>query len=150
MEYAEAVELVSELFRISQWSEDEYGERYAVIDSDIEIRVFQSARDEMVIQGMFGDPIQNAAEANSSEIKLQYLLQANFIRLIHYSDILSIDKKTNRLATTRHISLISASEDSIMEAIESFVKNVDFWDVTLKKKQSFAAISPLLGFFKKR
>ncbi|MDR2737466.1 MAG: CesT family type III secretion system chaperone [Puniceicoccales bacterium] len=150
MEYVEAMEIVSELFKISQWAENEYGERHAVLDGDIEIRVFQESHDKMIIQGMFGEPIVNASAANSSELKLKYLLQANFIRLIHYDDVLSIDKKTERLATTRRISLANASLESIMDTIESFVQNVDFWDVAQRRKQSFASASPLLSLFKRR
>jgi len=37
MEYTEAVEIVSCLFKIDEWMCNEYGERYAVLDGDIEI-----------------------------------------------------------------------------------------------------------------
>ncbi|MDR3144149.1 MAG: hypothetical protein LBT64_01455 [Puniceicoccales bacterium] len=150
MEYDEAVAIVSEMFRIGQWASNEFGERHAILDNDIEIRVFQGARDVMVLQGMFGEPIPNASVANANEIKLRYLLQANFIRLIHHSDVLSIDKKTGRLATTRHIRILEASLDFVMDTIESFVQNVDFWDATLKRKQSFSSLSPLLNLFRKK
>jgi hypothetical protein len=146
MEYTEAVDIVSELFRISQWASNEYGEKYAILDNDIEIRIFQSARDKMVIQGMFGEPIQNLSAANASEVKFRYLLQANFIRIIQYDDVLSIDKRTNRLTTTRHISLFGTSMEKVLDVVESFIKNVDFWDMALKRKQSFATVSPLLKF----
>jgi hypothetical protein len=150
MEYAEAVEIVSELFRICQWAENEYGERHAVLDDDVEIRLFQASSEEMIIQGMFGEPIANTPSANSSEIKLRYLLQANFTRIIHYNDVLSIDKKTDRLTTTRRIPLAGASAESVMEGVESFVYNVDFWNTALKRKQSFASASPLLNLFGRR
>ncbi|MDR1528671.1 MAG: type III secretion system chaperone [Puniceicoccales bacterium] len=146
MEYTEAVDIVSELFRISQWASNEYGERYAILDNDIEIRIFQSARDKMVIQGMFGEPIQSPSTANANEIKFRYLLQANFIRIIQYDDVLSMDKRTNRLTTTRHVSLLETSTEKVLNAVESFIQNIDFWDMALKRKQSFSTISPLLKF----
>ncbi|MDR2776527.1 MAG: type III secretion system chaperone [Puniceicoccales bacterium] len=146
MEYTEAVDIVSELFRISQWASNDYGEKYAVLDSDIEIRIFQSARDKMVIQGMFGEPVQSISAANANEIKFRYLLQANFIRIIRYDDVLSIDKRTNRLTTTRHISLLETSTEKVLDVVESFIQNIDFWDMALKRKQSFATVSPLLKF----
>ncbi|MDR2432257.1 MAG: type III secretion system chaperone [Puniceicoccales bacterium] len=144
MEYTEAVDIVSELFRINQWANNEYSEKYAILDNDIEIRVFQSARDKMVIQGMFGEPIHSPSMANANEIKLRYLLQANFIRIVQCNDVLSIDKRTNRLTTTRYISLLETSMEKVLDAVESFIQNVDFWDMALKRKQSFATISPLL------
>jgi hypothetical protein len=150
MNYDEAVAIVSEMFRIGQWAGNEYGERYAVLDNDIEIRVFQETNDVMIVQGMFGDSIPNTSAANANEIRLRYLLQANFIRLIRYNDVLSIDKRTGRLATTRRIRILDASLDFIMDAIDSFVQNVDFWDVTLKRKQSFSSLSPLLNLFRKK
>jgi hypothetical protein len=146
MEYTEAVDIVSELFRINQWASNEYGEKYAILDNDIEIRVFQSARDKMVIQGMFGEPIQSLSAANANEIRFRYLLQANFIRIVQYDDVLSVDKNTNRLTTTRHISLLETSTGKVLDAVESFIQNVDFWDMALKRKQSFAIMSPLLRF----
>ncbi|MDR2603042.1 MAG: type III secretion system chaperone [Puniceicoccales bacterium] len=146
MEYTEAVDIVSELFRISQWASNEYNEKYAVLDNDIEIRVFQSARDKMVIQGMFGESIHSPSIANANEIKFRYLLQANFIRIVQYDDVLSIDKRTNRLTTTRYISLLESSTEKVLDAVESFIQNVDFWDMALKRKQSFATMSPLLKF----
>ncbi|MDR2779148.1 MAG: type III secretion system chaperone [Puniceicoccales bacterium] len=140
------MDIVSELFRINQWASNEYGEKYAVLDNDIEIRVFQSARDKMVLQGMFGEPIQSSSVANASEIKLRYLLQANFIRIVQYNDVLSIDKNAHRLTTTRHISLLESSTGKVLDEVESFIQNVDFWDMALKRKQSFATMSPLLKF----
>jgi hypothetical protein len=146
MEYEEAVNIVSELFRISQWVSNEYGEKYAILDNDIEIRIFQSARDKMVIQGMFGEPIQSPSAANANEIKFRYLLQANFIRIVQCDEVLSIDKNTSPLTTTRYISLLETSKGKVLDAVESFIQNVDFWDMALKRKQSFATISPLLKF----
>ncbi|MDR1173537.1 MAG: type III secretion system chaperone [Puniceicoccales bacterium] len=146
MEYTEAVDIVSELFRISQWASNEYGEKYAILDNDIEIRMFQSARDKMVAQGMFGEPIQSPSAANASEIKFRYLLQANFIRIVQHDDVLSMDKRTNRLTVTRHISLLETSTEKVIDMVESFIQSVDFWDMALKRKQSSATISPLLKF----
>ncbi|MDR1232825.1 MAG: type III secretion system chaperone [Puniceicoccales bacterium] len=146
MEYTEAVDIVSELFRISQWASNEYGEKYAILDNDIEIRMFQSARDKMVAQGMFGEPIQSPSAANASEIKFRYLLQANFIRIVQHDDVLSMDKRTNRLTVTRYISLLETSTEKVIDMVESFIQSVDFWDMALKRKQSSATISPLLKF----
>jgi hypothetical protein len=150
MEYDEAIDIVSGLFRIKQWANNEYGERYAILDNDIEIRVFQSASDTMVLQGMFGDSIPNPSVANSNEAKLSYVLQSNFIRIIHHDDVLSIDKRTARLVTTRYIGLLRASMESIMDLAEGFIQNIDFWDMVFKRKQSFSSMSPLLNLFRKR
>jgi hypothetical protein len=144
MEYTEAVDIVSELFRINRWANNEYGELYAILDNDIEIRVFQSARDKMVIQGMFGEPIYGPSMANANEIRFRYLLQANFIRIVQYDDVLSMDKRTSRLTTTRYISLLETSTEKVLDAVESFIQNVDFWDMALKRKQPLVTMSPLL------
>jgi alpha-L-arabinofuranosidase len=150
MRYEEALEVVSELFRISQWDSNEVGERYAILDNDIEIRVLQSASDMMVLQGMFGDVIQNTTAARANEIRMRYLLQANFTRIIQYNDVLSLDKRMGRLTTTRRVNLLNASDETVMDAVESFIKNIDFWDVAYKRKQSLSSMSPLLNFFQKK
>ncbi|MDR1432928.1 MAG: CesT family type III secretion system chaperone [Puniceicoccales bacterium] len=147
VEYADAVDAVSELFRIDQWAEDECGERSAIVDGEMEIRVFHAKQDLMVVQGMFGEPMESISSANAAEGKLRYILQANFIRIIHSDDVLSLDKKTGRLAITRRIPLRDVADDFVIESIESFIGNIDFWDMALKRKQSSAMISPLLGFF---
>jgi hypothetical protein len=143
------VEVVSGIFRINRWTENEYGERHAVLDEDIELRLFRSAGDAMVLQGVFGDPITNAAVANANEARLGYVLQANFIRIIHHNNVLSIDKKTDRLALTERISMSSATVQSTMEAVEAFVKSIDFWTMALKRKRSFSALPPLYRLFQR-
>ncbi|MDR1401848.1 MAG: hypothetical protein LBI81_02740 [Puniceicoccales bacterium] len=150
MEYTDAVEIVSELFGIDSWDVGEYGERAAILDNHIEIRVLQAAQNVMIVQGMFGDPISNMSIANANETALRYLLQANFIQIIHSDDVLSIDKRTERLATTRRVPLFSTSLELIIDSIESFVHSIDFWDMALQRKQPAAIASPLLGFFRKK
>jgi hypothetical protein len=49
LEYMEAVDIVSELFRTNQWANNECSEKYAILDNNTEIRIVQSARDKMVI-----------------------------------------------------------------------------------------------------
>ncbi|MDR1595655.1 MAG: type III secretion system chaperone [Puniceicoccales bacterium] len=150
MEYDEAVDIVSGLFRIEQWESDEYGERYAVLDREVEIRVFQRDKGILVIQAMFGEPIRNADAANSNEERLRYLLMANFARIIHNDEILSLDRRTGRPTTTKCIPLVSISFDFLVDSVESFVRNIDFWNMVLQWKQSSAAVSPLLSFFGKK
>jgi hypothetical protein len=150
MEYTDAVDIISELFGINAWETGEYGERAAILDGHTEIRIFQAAQDLMIMRGMFGDPMPNASAANANESGLRYLLQANFIRIVHSDDVLSIDKRTERLAVTRYLPLSGISMESILDSVESFVRNVDFWDMALKRKQPAAIISPLLGFFRKK
>jgi hypothetical protein len=144
MEYTEAVDIVSAFFRINQSANNKYSENYAILDNDIEIRIFQSARNKLMIQGMFGEPIHNLSIASANEIKLHYLLQANFIRIIQYADDSSIDKHTNRLITTRYISLLETSTEKVVDSVKSFLQSVDFSDMALKRKQSFATIFPWL------
>jgi hypothetical protein len=122
------------------------GEKYAVLDNDIEIRVCQSARDKMVIQGMFGEPIQSSSIVNANEIKLRYLLQANFIRIVQYDDVLPIDKSISRLTTISYDSLLGTCTEKVFDSVESFIQNIDFWDPALKREQSFAMMSLLLKF----
>ena len=121
MEYTEAVEIVSGLFKIDEWICNEYGERYAVLDGDIEIRLFQSNTNTMIIQAMFGDMIENSSAANSCEQKLKYILQANFIQIIQSDNILSFDGKTKRLSVTEVINLIDSNLEFIADKVESFI-----------------------------
>ena len=150
MEYTEAVEIVSGLFKIDEWICNEYGERYAVLDGDIEIRLFQSNTNTMIIQAMFGDMIENSSAANSCEQKLKYILQANFIQMIQSDNILSCDGKTKRLSVSEVINLIDSNLEFIADKVESFIRNVDFWDTAIRRRTSFVGLSPLLSFYKKR
>ena len=150
MEYTEAVEIISGLFKIDEWICNEYGERYAVLDGDIEIRLFQANTNIMIIQAMFGETIENSSVANSCEQKLRYILQANFIQIIQSDDILSFDEKTKRLSVTEVISLVNSNLEYIADRVESFIRNVDFWDTVIRRKTSFVGLSPLLSFYKKR
>lgn len=150
MDYAEAIDIISELFRISHWASNEYGERYAVLDNDIDIRVSQSNSDTLVLQGMFGEIIPTGAVSAAVEHKLSYLLQANFIRIIHDDVILAIDRQMRRLSITRNISLMHATFESLSDDVEAFIKSIDFWDMALQRKSSMAILSPLLSFSLRR
>jgi hypothetical protein len=150
MEYTDAVEIISELFGIGSWEVGEYGERAAIIDQHIEIRISRMADNIMLVRGIFGDAIPNASVANANEVGLRYLLQANCIRIIRDNDVLFLDKQTGRLATIRQIPLADASLGNIVDSVESFVRNVDFWDIALQRKQSSSIISPRFGFSRKK
>ena len=150
MDYAEAIDIISELFRISHWASNEYGERYAVLDNDIDIRVSQSNSDTLVLQGMFGEVIPTGTVSAAMEHRLSYLLQANFIRIIHEDDILAIDRQLQRLSITRNISLMHATFESLTDDVEAFIKSMDFWDMALQRKSSMAVLSPLLSFSLRR
>ena len=147
MQFEEAIDIISELFRIKQWTADGAGERHAIIDDDLEIKVFQENLDNIVLQGVFGDVMSGPSQISMNEAKLKYLLQANFIRLIHQNDVLSIDAKTDRLCTTRQIAIDKITTDELLDEVENFVQNIDFWDVTAKRKRS-SSMSPLLGLLR--
>jgi hypothetical protein len=113
------------IFTINQWGNNEYSEKYAIPDNKIEIRIFLSARDKMLIQEMFGEPIHSPATANTNEIKLHYLLQANFLRTVQYDNVFSIDQRAHRVTTTRWISILETSTEKVLDAIESLIQNAD-------------------------
>lgn len=150
MDFSEAITIISEYFRIKNWAQNEFGERYAVLDENIELKIFQGNSDTLVAQGIIGEPITNPSLANANENKLKFALQNNFIRIVKHDETLAIDKRSGRISVTRYIKLMNASLDSILDSIESFVDSVDFWDTLIQRKQSFAVISPLLGFFRRQ
>ena len=150
MQFEEVIEIVSELFRISQWSANEYGERYAILDNDIEIRTFPEGSNVLVLQGMFGEPISGYSQMNTNESKFKYLLQANFMRIIQQNDVLSIDGQSDRLCVTRRVVIGNITAENLLNEVEDFVQNVDFWDVIARKKRASSTMSPLLGLFNRR
>ena len=82
MDFSEAITIISEYFRIKNWAQNEFGERYAVLDENIELKIFQGNTDTLVAQGIIGEPITNPSLANANENKLKFALQNNFIRIV--------------------------------------------------------------------
>jgi hypothetical protein len=144
MTWEEVLEVLSEFLMIEHWTKGDDQSYSIVIDDSIDMNFIPFDRTHVVFQGCIGDtlPTNNAAEA-----RLKQLLQWNFARIEDNNDILSIDPKLRKVSIVRKILLDKLTTDSILDHVESFVRNVDFWLAAAERKSVAASLSPLLNRF---
>ncbi len=138
----EAINILSEFLLLENWEKDEEGSYVFVIDNQLEIRLSSLDKDYIVFQGLIGDPIP---PNNSAEERLKLILQWNFARIEDNNDILSIDNGTRKIAVVRKLALKNLELTSLLDNIESFIQNVDFWFTAIEKKSVKSNLSPLLN-----
>jgi hypothetical protein len=98
----------------------------------------------IVFQGCIGEPLSTN---NSAEARLRQLLQWNFARIADNNDILSVDQRSLRISIVTKIFLDKLSVDSLLDHVESLVRNVDFWLAAAEYKTTVIGLSPLLTRF---
>ncbi|MDR2436151.1 MAG: CesT family type III secretion system chaperone [Puniceicoccales bacterium] len=144
MTWEDTIGVLSEFLMVERWDREEDGAYSIVIDDAIDINFIPSSSMHIVFQGCFGEPLPTN---NSAEAKLKQLLQWNFARIADNNDILSVDQKSRKISIVRKILLEKLSIDSLLDHVESFVRNVDFWLAAAEHKTTAAGLSPLLTRF---
>ncbi|MDR2721095.1 MAG: CesT family type III secretion system chaperone [Puniceicoccales bacterium] len=144
MTWEDTIGILSEFLMVEHWDREEDGAYSIVIDDAIDINFIPLSSMYLIFQGCIGETLPTN---NSAEAKLRQLLQWNFARIIDNNDVLSIDQKSRRISIIRKIFLDKLSVDSLLDHIESFVRNVDFWLAAAGHKATAIGLSPLLTRF---
>jgi hypothetical protein len=144
MIWEDTIGILSEFLMVENWDREEDGAYSVVIDDAIDINFIPFSSTHIVFQGCFGEPLPTN---NSAEAKLKQLLQWNFARIMDNNDILSVDQKSHKIAIVRKILLDKLSINSLLDHVESFVRNVDFWLAASEHKLTAVGPSPLLTRF---
>ncbi|MDR1255983.1 MAG: type III secretion system chaperone [Puniceicoccales bacterium] len=145
MTWEEIVNVLSEFLMIEHWEKEEDGSYSIVIDESIEVNFIPLDKNYLVFQGCIGETLP---ANNSIEAKLKQLLRWNFARIEDNNDVLSIDQRLRRISIARKILISQLSLDNLMDHVESFVRNVDFWLVAAERKTVAVGLSPLLSRFR--
>lgn len=143
MTWEEAVEVLSEFLLLENWQKDSDGTYAFIVDNQLEIRVFCIDWDYILFQGLIGAPLPTNGESARERLKL--ILQLNFARIEDNNDVLSIDSDARKIAITRKLMLKDLELNSLIDNIESFVKNVDFWFSAIEMRSIISNLSPLLN-----
>jgi hypothetical protein len=144
MTLEEVLSILSEFFLIKDWEKNGSGEYSVVVDNKIDVSFIPVEKTHVVFQGCFGDALPNS---DAAEAKLKRLLQWNFARVQHNNDVLSVDQKSRRISVFRRISFDKLTMDSLLDHVDSFVRNVDFWLSASESKRVAVGLSPLLNRF---
>ncbi|MDR3274025.1 MAG: CesT family type III secretion system chaperone [Puniceicoccales bacterium] len=144
MIWEEIIGVLSEFLMVEHWDKEDDGSYSVVIDDTIDISFIPASKTHIIFQGCIGEPLPTN---NSAEAKLRQLLQWNFARIEDNNDILSVDQKLRRISIVRKILLDKLTIDSLLDHVESFVRNVDFWLAAAEHKTSRTGLSPLLTRF---
>lgn len=145
MTLEEAVNILSEFLMIENWEKDENEAYSIIVDDQLEIRVISIDRDYVIFNGSIGEQLPSTG--NSAEARLKQLLQWNFARIQDNNDVLSVDQQTRKISVTRKLALSKLELDSLLDNLESFVKNIDFWAAAAERKSVTIGLSPLLNHF---
>lgn len=145
MTWNEVIEVLSEFLLIENWQKDEDDAYSFVVDEVLEIRIMCLDKENVIFQGRIGDPLP--PNGNGAEERLKLLLQWNFSRVRDNNDVLSIDSVTRKIAIIRRLPLRLLKFQSLLDQLESFVKNVDFWLLAMESRSVASNLSPLLNNF---
>lgn len=143
MTWEEVVDILSEFLLLENWQKDEEEAYTFVVDEKLEIRVMCLNSDYVIFQGRIGDTLPPSG--NGAQERLKLILQWNFARIQDNDDVLSIDSSSQKIAIVRKLMLKQLDLHSLIDNIESFVKNVDFWFSAIEKKSVASNLSPLLS-----
>ncbi|MDR0595212.1 MAG: CesT family type III secretion system chaperone [Puniceicoccales bacterium] len=144
MIWEEIVNVLSEFLMVEHWNGGDDGSYSVVIDDVIDVNFIPVSKTYIIFQGCMGKALP---ANNSTEAKLKRLLQWNFARIKDNNDVLSVDQRSRRISIVRKILLEKLTVDSLLDHVESFVRNVDFWLAASEHKSMAAGLSPLLTRF---
>ncbi|GAB4271253.1 MAG TPA: hypothetical protein DIU37_03255 [Opitutae bacterium] len=134
MTFDEAIGFITQELNLGPLSSDDAGHCSITFDGDMAVELFPWNGGEEL---MFWSTLMSLDEEGMlSTEDFKKLLELNGPAIKYHEEVITIDRDANALVLYRALALNHVTQDALIEHLESFLNNLEFWLNIVKKESS--------------
>ena len=124
MEFDRLIKAFAEQMGAGDMSPEDGGHYLLTFDGRLNVRCLRAGKEKMIISGKVGELPQDERQTDDF---LRRLLHINLARMKNQKEVLSIEPEDGRLILFRPVATEEMSVERIMDIMEGFLENMEFW-----------------------